>query len=356
MSKPPASNIGLSMLLLSVIAVATVFHLLQGILIPFTLAGFLSILYKPLITKIRSWGIPTWVGLIVVLMISAGAVYGLSLVVAVGVQMAIEKAPEYADKLSHMIVNFENFVDRYAPAISDYFTTEHLNNQITPEQAVSTATSWAGSAVTIVADGAMVLLFLVFMVLGGQAFPKKIAVAFRNVSTIDMMECYKSVNDKVLGYLRVKTGFNLLNGGLTYLVLSLFDVDFALVIAVLAFFFNYIPSIGPMITTILPGIISAIQFESFGQAILIVSILVILQNIVGNFLEPKVMGTSLNISPVVVLFSLVFWGWMWGIVGMILSVPIMAILKTVMEQFPMTQPIAVLLSNSVEEEDLPQKA
>ena len=92
-------------------------------------------------------------------------------------------------------------------------------------------------------------------------------------------------------------------------------------------------------------LIALVQFESLPQALLIVGILVVLQNIVGNVLEPRAMGSSLDLSPTVVLFSLVFWGWMWGLAGMVLSVPIMAILKTVMEQFPTTRPIALLMAN-----------
>ena len=103
--------------------------------------------------------------------------------------------------------------------------------------------------------------------------------------------------------------------------------------------------------TVMPGWVTAIQFESLGYAIIVVLVLIVVQNLIGNVIEPKVMGENLNLSPVVILFSLVFWGWMWGIVGMVLSVPIMAIIKTIMEQFPTTRPIAVLMGNGVPDYD-----
>jgi AI-2 transport protein TqsA len=184
-------------------------------------------------------------------------------------------------------------------------------------------------------------------VLGGDLFARKLQVAFHDVTAVNAVRIYDTLNMKVLRYLRLKTLINLFTGLVVYAVLEAFGVDFAPVMGLLAFLFNYIPNIGSFIMTVLPGAIAAVQFENVGFALIIVGVLIVVQNLIGNIIEPKIMGTSLDISPVVVLFSLVFWGWMWGIVGMILSVPIMAVVKTLMEQFPTTKPLAILMGSTV---------
>jgi len=339
-----ASKIGLSTLILSTIAVAAVLYVLNSILVPLVLAGFLAIIFKPLVHALSRRGLPTWVGLIVVLIISGAAIYGISIIVSWGVQAAILKGPEYAEKLKLIVAEAQKIVGRVGGRLGEP-AFQHLENVISPESALNVAGSWVGSAVSIIGDGAMVLLFLIFMVLGGEDFPKKLEAAFRGTSSFNLVTVYENLNDKVLRYLRIKTIINLATGLAVYTVLALFGVDFAPVIGLLAFFFNYIPSIGSFIMTVIPGVVAALQFESLGYAIIVVLVLIVVQNLIGNVIEPKVMGESLNLSPVVILFSLVFWGWMWGIVGMVLSVPIMAIIKTIMEQFPTTRPIAVLMGN-----------
>lgn len=338
-------NIHVVTLVLLAIALTAVLYLLSGILIPFVLAAFLTVLFKPAITWLHKKGAPTIVGLLVVLIISMGAIWGLSTIVALGVESAVDKAPEYTLKLKGLRTEFQRVAGRTMAQFLGKPTVVKLDQILSPENAVSFVTNFVGTAITIASDGALVLLYMVFMTLGGKYFPDKMHAALTAAKAPELGKVYASVNDKVLKYLRVKTLFNLINGAVTFTVLTLFGVDFAPALGLLAFLFSYIPNIGSLITTVIPGVIALVQFESLPHALLIVGTLIVLQNIVGNFLEPRAMGSSLDISPTVVLFSLVFWGWMWGIVGMILSVPIMAILKTVMEQFPVTQPLAILMSN-----------
>lgn len=338
-------NIGLQTLIIAIIAIAAVMYVLSDILIPFVLAAFLTVLFKPMVTFLRKRGAPTWAGLIIVLIITAGAVWGLSIIISFGLESVIDKTPEYTEKVRALIVEFQRFAGRTTGHILGRPTILKLDKFFTPENVVSIISSSVGSVLSILADGVLVILYLVFMTLGSEYFPAKINASFRLMQMPELGVVYASINNKVLKYLRIKTIFNLINGLIHFVVLSIFSVDFAAVFGLLAFLFNYIPNVGSLITTVLPGIVILIQFGSLPYALMIVGILVVLHNIVGNFLEPRAMGVSLNLSPTVVLFTLVFWGWMWGIVGMILSVPIMAILVTVMEHFPVTQPVAILLSH-----------
>lgn len=337
-------GIGISTLVLSVVAIVACLYVLSGILIPIVTAAFLAILFRPLIDLVRRLGAPTWIGLIVALAISGTAIWGISAIIEVGVDSAIERAPIYAEKINRLLASMQSTVSQL-PGGDDLIN--NARNMVSPETGIGIASSWLGSAASVIVDGFAVLLYLVFIILGSSKFTTKLEAAAVAANSQSLLQVYSNVNTKVLNYLRIKTLFNLLNAALVFAVLSWQGVDFAPVIAMLSFFFSYLPNIGSLLTVALTGIISLVQFESVGVASVTVGILVVVGAIIGSGLEPRAMGQSLNLSPVVVLFSLVFWGWMWGIVGMVLSVPIMAVLRAVMEQFPTTKPIAILISNQV---------
>lgn len=121
-------------------------------------------------------------------------------------------------------------------------------------------------------------------------------------------------------------------------------VDAPLFWAFLIFILNFIPTIGSLIATIFPAFFAVLQFGEFTPGILVLAIVGAIQLIVGNLVEPRVMGNTLNISPLVVFLTLSLWGVMWGVLGMLLSVPITVIIIIIMSEFPETRPIAILLS------------
>ncbi|MBK8552927.1 MAG: AI-2E family transporter [Ignavibacteria bacterium] len=112
------------------------------------------------------------------------------------------------------------------------------------------------------------------------------------------------------------------------------------------FFSDFIPNIGSMIVTIFVAIVALLQFESLAMPVFIVVVLILVQNLKGNILEPRIFGQRLDLSPLLLFFSLIFWGYIWGIVGMILSVPIMSMIKITLMNIPATKPIAILMSNN----------
>jgi predicted PurR-regulated permease PerM len=144
----------------------------------------------------------------------------------------------------------------------------------------------------------------------------------------------------------MKTLVNLGIGGLVALLLSLFGVDFPLFWGFVAFLAHYIPSIGAIISVALPTVFFFLQFSP-GTALLVTLLNLGLQFFLGNVAEPRVMGTSLDLSPLLVLLSLIFWGWLWGVWGMVLAVPITSTLKIICENVPALAPLAILMSGSV---------
>jgi len=141
----------------------------------------------------------------------------------------------------------------------------------------------------------------------------------------------------------LKTLISLLTGVLVALSLYLLQAPFPFLWGLLAFLLNFIPNIGSIVAGIPPILVTLFDSGSITKTLMVAVAFIVIQIVVGNFVEPKVLGKGLDLSPLIVLLSLLFWGWLWGIPGMLLSVPLTAALKISMEQFDRTKPLAILL-------------
>jgi len=203
---------------------------------------------------------------------------------------------------------------------------------------LSALTGLFGNAVTI-------LLYLLFLLLEEKMFPLKIKAMYPNNKEHKRIDTiFNKIDKSISNYVALKTLISILTGVLSYIALLFIGVDAPIFWAFLIFILNYIPTIGSLIATVFPAIFALLQFGQFKEGFLVLGIVGSIQMVVGNFVEPKLMGNSLNISPLVVFLTLAIWGVMWGFTGMILSVPITVILIIIMAEFPSTRPFAILLS------------
>lgn len=331
--------------LIAAIAVGVVLKHLGGILIPFVLAGFLSILFKPVIEALRSKGIPRAVGVVAVLGITSAGLWLFYLIAASGAESFSERAGYYSQKLDALLADAGRVLH---PFIGKGQASLSWQDIISAERITALATQQVTGIITLLSDSVMVLLYLLFMLLAGDTLPAKIRQAFRNNDEERLVMILSELHGKIRKYLQVKTAFNIFNGFATWLVLISFGVDFAALFGLIAFALHYIPNIGSILSTVLPVVLYLVQTGDVASVVVLLVVLTLVQNLIGNVLEPKVMGVQLKLSPVVVLFSLIFWGWMWGVVGMILSIPMVAVLKVILESFPSTRPLGILMGNGVE--------
>ncbi|HSD63454.1 MAG TPA: AI-2E family transporter, partial [Ignavibacteriaceae bacterium] len=197
---------------------------------------------------------------------------------------------------------------------------------------------------SMMGDLFIALIFWVFMMLGKVKFEDRLAVAFGRRSTM-VQENIKNINVQIQSYLIIKTILSLILGALSTVVFLLFGIDFAILWGVLTFILNFIPNIGSLIATIGPIIIALLQYGFGFTVIFLTAILLILHNLVGSIIEPHYLGRRMDLSPVFVLFSLIFWGWIWGIVGMFLAVPIAAVMKILFSNIGPLKPISVLMGS-----------
>ncbi len=145
-------------------------------------------------------------------------------------------------------------------------------------------------------------------------------------------------------YLVVKVIISSLTGFFVWMLLFFMGIDFPLVWGVLAFFLNFIPNIGSTVLVVFASIQALVQFyPSMGMFVAVLISMLAIQIVFGNILEPNIQGNSLNLSPVVILFCLIFWGWLWGIAGALLSVPITVIIKIVCENISFLKPVSIMI-------------
>lgn len=314
----------------------------KGFLVPVILAFVLWYLINAtnqLIRLVPSLGAKAPHGLT----LSIAAILVLLVTVSVGsligqqINAMVTTAPDYR-------VNLEQQLSRILASIG-YNQPVNLRN-ITSELDIS---SYLGSLLSsfsaIARQFLLVLLYTLFLLVEQHTFPRKIAALNLNKERkTRLATVLDKINHAIRTYIGVKFAASLATGLLSYAVIRMAGIDFALFWAFLIFVLNFIPTIGSIVATLFPSLVALVQFDYLTPFFIVFVGVGLIQLIIGGLLEPRLYGNTLNISPFVVVLTLILWGLLWGIVGMLLCVPITVIMITLLAQFPATRPIAVLLS------------
>jgi AI-2 transport protein TqsA len=207
--------------------------------------------------------------------------------------------------------------------------------------------SLLASVGSIVVTFVVVCLYATFLMLERRSFEAKLAnLSGDPARSARIRQVITAINRRIGSYLALKTLVSLLLGASSYVVMRLFGLEFAALWAVLIFFLNFVPYVGSVLGVVFPVLMAVVQFQDAGTVLTMLIALTALQFAIGNFLDPLLMGNSLNLSPFAILLSLAIWSELWGVPGAFLAVPITAIVTIVFSEFPGTRPIAVLLSSN----------
>ncbi len=258
------------------------------------------------------------------------------------IQLVMSNFETFATEYPTYHDNFIKLTTRFSESYNiDLLQTDYFETLDLPGLLTDVLDSSLGFLTTFF----LVLLYVVFLLLEQQIFHTKLRLIFKERNEyVRFLGIVRKVDQSVHSFVSIKTSLCLLSGVVSYLVLIIIGVDFAFLWAFLIFLFNFIPIIGAFIGVVFPSLIALVQFGTILEPVLVISFLSGIQLVVGNILEPKVLGTKLNLSPLVVVLSLTFWGSLWGIAGMFLCVPITVIMMIVFNQFEGTKKIAILLS------------
>ncbi len=331
---------------LSFIALGVLLKELQAVLLPFIIALFLFFIFKPVVLYLQARRLPMPLAILLVLLAVAGLMVLASLIISSSVQSFQIQAPKYAERLEGLVSGILSHLPN-PDLFSEMFQVENWNELISVSSITTAFTAGLGTFVTFFSNVFLIVLYLLFLLAGSGQFQDKLKAGFSNNQARHFAEMASNVDAQIRHYVVAKIFISLGTGLLTTIILWLFGVDFALLWGFLTFLLNFIPNIGSILAALFPIVISLLQFDSLGIALVIALLLVSVQTVMGNVVEPKVMEARLNLSPVLILLSLIFWGWLWGVIGMVLAVPIMSTIKIVFANVAILRPLSVLMSGTV---------
>jgi len=290
----------------------------------------------------RFFKLPTPLTLPLAIITCAAFVWITSSIASSNIEQINAKLPEYRTNLTAIT---QNVLNKYVPdseldARTFLSTNVYSNLDLNglASDAARTAGGLAGKTV-------LIIIYVLFLLIEYKKIPQKlerITAKGKNYGrTIDIL---KDVSQDLNSYFKIKASASIITGLLSYLVLIGFGVDFAAFWALLIFLLNFIPTVGSIIATAFPVMVALVQFQGGYQFFAIGGTLIFIQIVIGSILEPRYQGNTLNISPLVIILSLAFWASIWGILGALLCIPIMAILNIVLSKFESTQWISLLIS------------
>lgn len=333
-----------SLLIIVIFISGVVLRLAKPVLFPFALAVFLSFVLAPLLDFLTRLKIPRIISIIFIMIFTFFILYLLaSLIYSSGKSFAAE-LPRYSQKVNSVLTAIQEKYNLSGAGLEPIDWAKQFDLGRIGKILLDAM----GPFFSFVSNLFLVLLFLIFILAGRGQVALKINRAFTDVRALKVRDITQKIDSQIQRYLAIKTVVSFFTGVLALVVLMIFGVDFALLFGLLTFILNYIPNIGSFFATAFPVFIAIFQFETILPAVWILVILVLIQQVMGSFIEPRLMGEGLGLSPLVILFFLFFWGWLWGIPGMILAVPIAAIIKIVTSNIPELEFIAVFMSKGKE--------
>ena len=314
----------------------------SAILLPILVAIFLAVICTPPVAWLQRRGLPDWLSVLVVFFVVLVIFVGLSLVVTSSISSFQSRLGDYETQVEKPFNDIVTWLAGHDINISpdlikEQFDASHLTNLLS---------NGLSAVALVLSNTVLVMLTVVFVLSEAAVMPKKLR------SIVGDPDADVSWASNVLGdlrvYLAVKTQCSLIVAVSTTIFLWAIGVDYPVLWGLLAFLLNFIPTLGSIIAAIPPIVLTLILF-GFGWGIVVAAWYLAINMAIGNFMEPRMMGRRLGLSTLVVFLSMVFWGWVWGPVGMVLSVPLTMVVKILLEHTDDLKWLAVLLGSASED-------
>lgn len=329
---------GAAQIVLTVAAVIIVLAGLQAakvILVPFLLAVFIAIISASPMFWLQRKGLPVWLALLIVIL----AVFLLGLLTAGLVGSSVSDLsghlPAYETKLRQHTGALLAWLERLGLDVSGPVLPALLD----PSAAMKLVTILLNALGNVLTNGFLVMMTVIFMLLEASSFPVKLRMILGRDSSLGRFDSFVS---NVKHYMLIKTLVSFATGALVTIWVAVLGVDLPLLWGLLAFALNYVPNIGSIIAAVPAVLLTLVQLGPL-RAVLVAMGYLVINMLIGNFLEPRVMGRGLGLSTLVVFLSLLFWGWLLGPVGMLLSAPLTMTAKIALESRDDTRWLAILL-------------
>lgn len=328
----------LSLGLLAVIGVGAMLKAAQGVVIPLLIAWLLSYLLAPAVNfLVRRLRLPAPLAVAGVVLLLLLASWGAGLVIHQRLFAFAKAFPAYQTRITALYAYYGSELNIPSSVLKDLDLTAQIGPLV-----LKTSRFF----IAFITNAILVMIFLVFMLLAKPYANDKLRAAFSPERANILIDITNTISRQIGAYLGALFVISLVTGLVVWGALELLGVEFAFTWGLLAFVLNFIPTIGSIVASIPPVLMALAQFApEIWPAVGVALALFVIQQTLGNFIAPKVYGDRLNLSPVVILLFLVFWGWLWGVTGALLAVPIAAAIQIALSQIPALAPLAVMMGS-----------
>lgn len=338
------------LLIIALAVVASILKTLKSIFIPLIFSIFLLFLFAPLINYLKKHKVPMVLILLITLVIIAVFLGLVILLIYAASNSLINGLPRYEDKFNELISKGTEYLQNLASNWN--INTENISitniAQIISSGFISIPqfiSNTVNTLVSIIQNIFLIIFFLIFLLLEIEKLPLRLRKATSKLSKEQTLDILQNIEKQIQNYLTIRTLVNLSAALLCMLWMLIFGVDFILVCGILLFVLDFIPDVGSVISSAIPILIYLLQ-SGFSFLWLIFALLIVAtQMLIGNIIEPKLQGVQLNLTPIMVLVSLIFWGWLWGIVGMLICVPLTSAINIILKQVAPNNFISALISS-----------
>ena len=346
---------------IGLVIIGIVLRELSNIFIPLIIAIFLFFVFSPFNNWLITKKIPMAIITLLDIAITFGVFYGIGRIVVNSFLQFSDKLPLYVDKLNNIVRDTS-----VAIGLKDPFFTQFSFDQLLAQLNLQNiASGLFSSTFSLLGSVLFVLFFFVFVLSGNKTIYKAIERRYvfkkvkpqlkkikknlqskdttideqklldelnqeRNLREKQLEDTFNRITSQIQRYIIAKVGVNLVAGIVTTIVLRIVGIDFPIVWGLFVFLFNFIPTIGSAVALVFPVLFTLVQFDSIGSMLLVLILMAGIQTLAFNVAEPMIIGKRLNLNPLMILLSVLVWGYIWGIVGMLLSVPLTAIIKIIL--------------------------
>ena len=308
----------------------------ESLLVPFLLSVFIAVVCGPVLFWMQRRGVPLVIAMLLVILFILGLAVMIAALVGTSIDDFSGNIPQYQERLNGQTTGLVVWLTGLGVPISE----DLLANQFDPGRAMKLVAGMLKGLTGALTNTFLILLTVIFILMEASSFPKKLTSVLDDPDT--SMQGFRIFAENVKQYVVIKTASSLLTGLVIAIWLAILGVDYPLLWGLLAFMLNYVPSIGSIIAAV-PAVLLALIQLGPGSALAAVVGYAVVNVVVGNVIEPRFMGRGLGLSTLIVFLSLVFWGWVLGPVGMLLSVPLTMTVKIALDSSEDTRWIAVLL-------------
>ncbi|MBN2781112.1 MAG: AI-2E family transporter [Candidatus Marinimicrobia bacterium] len=305
---------------------------LRNIFIPLILAVFFAFMFSPMISFLTKKRVPNFVIILLLLVIVSVVLFLIGTLVFASISSFAGEFPKYQDKL---VLTFQNVLSQFKIPMEDaqYFFRSKVNwfelaNRISLQSFI---TSTMGSFLDFIVSLILMILILLFIIAERKKLEERLAALILNFKGQNRPEIIPEIQKKIQTYITRKTIISFGTAVSAMIIASFFKLDFIIIIGMITFLLNFIPSIGSIIATLFPMLIFLLQYGLNGNFLLVSTLLISSQFLFGNVLDPRWLGQGLKLSPLFIIVSLFFWHWLWGPIGMIICVPLQSILGLILQ-------------------------